>query len=129
METGTSHDDFPLKELTEKVIGAAMEVRTQLGSGYLEKVYENAVLVELRSRGVSAVAQSQMSVSYKGTQVGTYLADVLVEGRLICEIKSTRDLAAEHEAQIINHLKTTGTKVGLLLNFGRSRLQFRRFVY
>jgi GxxExxY protein len=86
-------------------------------------------VVELRSLGVSAVAQSQMLVKYQSVPVGNYLADLLVENCLICEIKATRDLAAEHEAQIINYLKATGMKVGLLLNFGRSRLQFRRLIY
>jgi GxxExxY protein len=122
-------DEFPLKELTKKVIGAAMEVHKQLGSGFLEKIYETALGMELAGLGVKAVAQAQIPVRYKGKLVGVYLADLLIDGALIVEIKAVRDLAPEHEAQIIHYLKATGKKVGLLLNFGRSRLQFRRFVY
>jgi GxxExxY protein len=122
-------DEFPLKDLTEKVIGAAMEVHKQLGSGFLEKIYETALGMELAERGVTAVAQAQIPVRYKEKLVGVYLADLLVEDGLIVEIKAMRNLAPEHEAQIIHYLKATGKKVGLLLNFGRSRLQFRRFVY
>lgn len=122
-------DEFPLKELTEKVIGAAMEVHKQLGSGFLEKIYETALNMELIERGIMAEAQAQIPVHYKGKLVGVYLADLLVDGALIIEIKAMRNLAPEHEAQIIHYLKATGKKVGLLLNFGRSRLQFRRFVY
>jgi GxxExxY protein len=120
---------YPLKDLTEKVIGAAFEVHNQLGAGFLERVYENALLIELRSRGVDAAAQVEVPVSYKGTPVGLYLADLVIGKDLICEIKAAKDLARAHEAQIINYLKGTGIKVGLLLNFGRDRLQFRRFVF
>ena len=122
-------DDFPLKELTEKVIGAAFEVHNELGAGFLEKVYETAPQIELGSRGVKAAPQSQIPVSYKGKLVGVYLADLLIEEVLICEIKAIKELAPEHEAQLIHYLKATGIKVGLLLNFGRTRLQFHRFVY
>jgi GxxExxY protein len=122
-------DEFPLKDLTEKVIGAAMEVHRQLGSGFLEKIYETALGMELAEAGLKAEAQAQIPVRYKGKLVGVYLADLLVDGARIVEIKAVRDLASEHEAQVIHYLKATGKKVGLLLNFGRSRLQFRRFVY
>ena len=122
-------DVFPLKDLTEKVIGAAMEVHKQLGSGFLEKIYETALGTELAGHGLKAEAQAQIPVRYKGELVGVYLADLLVDGALTVEIKAIRDLAPEHEAQVIHYLKATGKKVGLLLNFGRSRLQFRRFVY
>jgi GxxExxY protein len=122
-------DEFPLKDLTEKVIGAAMEVHKQLGSGFLEKIYETALGLELAGQNVKAEAQAQIPVRYKGKLVGVYLADLLVDDALIVEIKAIRDLAPEHEAQVIHYLKATGKKVGLLLNFGRSRLQFRRFVY
>jgi GxxExxY protein len=120
---------FPFKELTEKVIGAVMEVQRELGVGFLEKVYENALRMELVSRGLRAECQAEIPVLYKGKLVGMYLADVLVEAEIIVEIKASRDLVKEHEAQIIHYLKATGKKVGLLLNFGRSRLQFRRFVH
>ena len=122
-------DDFPLKESTEKVIGAAFEVHNELGAGFLEKVYETALQIELVSRGVKAAPQSQIPVSYKGKLVGVYLADLLIGDVLISEIKAIKELAPEHGAQLIHYLKATGIKVGLLLNFGRTRLQFRRLVY
>jgi GxxExxY protein len=128
-QIGSADAEYPLKDLTEKIIGAALEVHNHLGSGFLEKVYENAMLVEMRNRGVDAGSQVLVPVSYKGALVGEYVADLLVERLVICEIKAIKDLAREHEAQIINYLKATGIKVGLLLNFGRSRLQFRRFVF
>jgi GxxExxY protein len=121
-------EDFPLKELTEKVIGAAMEVHRELGSGFLEKIYETALGMELAGHGLKAEAQAQIPVRYKGKLVGMYLADLLVGDAPIVEIKAVRDLAPEHEAQIIHYLKATSKKVGLLLNFGRPCLQFRRFV-
>jgi GxxExxY protein len=120
---------YPLRELTEAVIGAAFEVHNELGAGFLEKVYQTALAGELSTRGLSAQAESPIPVLYKGKPVGQYFADILVDGSLIVEVKALRDLAPEHEAQLIHYLKATGIKVGLLLNFGRSRLQFRRFVY
>ena len=106
-----------------------MDVHSELGSGFLEKIYETALRMELSQRGLSAVVQAPIPVNYKGKLAGMYLADILVENTLIVEIKAMRDLAPEHEAQVIHYLKATGKQVGLLLNFGRSRLQFRRFVY
>jgi GxxExxY protein len=84
-------DDFPLKELTEKVIGAAFEVHNELGAGFLEKVYETALQIELRSRGVKAGPQSQMPVSYKGKLVGVYLADLLIEEVLISKSRRSKN--------------------------------------
>ncbi len=106
-----------------------MEVHGQLGPGFLEKVYEEALGHELRLRGVSCTTQAPILVSYKGKRVGYYVADVLVEGKVLCEIKAGDGLAREHEAQLLNYLKATQVKVGLLLNFGRQRLQIKRMVF
>lgn len=99
-ETQMLHDgatpEYPLKDLTEKVIGAAFEVHNQLRSGFLEKVYENALLIELHSRGIEAVGQVLVPVSYKGAAVGDYVADLLIARSLLCEIKAIKDLSTEH---------------------------------
>jgi GxxExxY protein len=120
---------YPHRELTEKIIGAAFEVHRELGAGFLEKVYEAALLRELTARSVPAAQQAQIEVPYKGHTVGVYFADLLVDGRVICEIKAVAALSAEHEAQLLNYLRATGIKVGLLLNFGRPKLQIKRLVF
>lgn len=120
---------YPHKELTEKVIGAAFEVHRELGPGFLEKVYETALLRELAHRGVRAASQSEIEVHYKGQSVGVYYADILVDNSVICEIKAVDAMSSAHEAQLLHYLKATGIKVGLLLNFGSRRLQVKRMVF
>jgi GxxExxY protein len=129
MEEGVDYSAYPERELTQAVIGAAFEVHKQLGPGFLEKVYENALLFELRSRGITVVSQAEIPVSYKGHSVGVYVADLLVENRLIVEIKATAAIDSSHQAQLINYLKATGLKVGLLLNFGSRSLVIKRMVF
>lgn len=109
---------YHFENTTRRIIGAYYEVYNQLGSGFLEKVYENALLIELKSRGLKVSAQQPIQVAYKGNPVGDYMADIVVEKKVICEIKAIQSLRSEHEAQLINYLKATGIKVGLLLNFG-----------
>lgn len=120
--------EFELKELTEKVISAAYEVHNSLGSGFLEKVYENALLVELKGRGVIVEPQKAMQVRYKGVVVGEYVADMVVQGCLIIELKAVDKIIDAHELQLKNYLKATGVEVGLLLNFGRSVEVKRKYV-
>jgi GxxExxY protein len=115
--------------LTEHVIGAAFEVYRVLGYGFLEKVYQRAMQVELCNRGLRAELESRIKVVYKGTVVGDYLADLLVEEAVIVELKVTKTYNPEDEPQLLNELKATGIKVGLLINFGRSKVEFRRFVF
>lgn len=124
-----SGDRFPHAALTRSIIGAAFEVRHVLGYGFLEKVYEAALTRELRSRGHRVVNQAAMEVSYKGESAGVYYADLLVDDAVICEVKALDKLAPAHEAQLLNYLKATGTKVGLLLNFGPSGVQVKRMVF
>ena len=107
-------------------IGAAFEVHEQLGSGFLEKVYENALVRELVDRGLRIETQRAIAVSYKGHLVGSYFADILVENSVICEIKAIETLLPIHETQILHYLKATGIPVGLLLNFGTPRVQVKR---
>ena len=110
--------DFKHKELTEKLIQVFYKVYNTLGYGFLEKVYENAYLVELKKARIIGIAQSPIRVFYEGEVVGEYFADILVDNRIILEIKAVKNLVPEHEAQLLNYLKATDIEVGLLLNFG-----------
>jgi len=120
---------YPHSDMTHDIIGAAYEVYRELGHGFLEKVYAAALKKELEGRGHEAVSEAQIEVHYKGESVGVYFADVLVDGSVMCEIKAAQKLAPEHEAQILNYLKATGIKVGLLLNFGPKGVQVKRMVF
>ena len=122
-------DSYPHREITEKIIGAAFEVHRELGPGFLEKVYETALVRELGSLGVRVRPQAEIAVHYKGQPVGVYYADLLVDDAVICEIKAAEGLSRAHEAQLLHYLKATGVKVGLLLNFGSHRLQVKRMVF
>jgi len=115
-------------KVTEQVLGAAFEVWKELGYGYLEKVYENALMVELGLRGISAEQQYGIDVYYKGVLVGQYTADVFTERKVIVELKAEKEYNSKHEAQLLNYLKGTGIRVGLLLNFGEKRCEFKRLV-
>lgn len=113
-------------ELTYKIIGAAMEVHPTLGPGFLESVYEAALAYELQVLGLPFERQKLLDVHYKGMLIGQYKADFLVEGKVIAELKAQRSLTAIDEAQLLNYLKTTGVRVGLLLTFGAKSLQHER---
>ena len=114
--------------LTEAVIGAAFEVSNTLGTGFLEKVYERALVRELKEQGVGVDSQVPFSVIYKGHCVGEYFADILVEGELVVELKCVERLTGEHTAQCLNYLKASGKQLCLLLNFQKSRLDVKRVV-
>ena len=120
---------YPHRELTQTVIGAAFEVHRELGPGFLEKVYEQALAQELSLRGIDSVLQAEAPVSYKGCVVGSYYCDLLVGGKILCELKAAEALTSAHQAQLLNYLKATGIKVGLLLNFGAKSLQVKRMIY
>ena len=115
-------------EITYQINGAVFEVNKVLGAGFLEKVYENALCVELNSRGLKAESQVPILVKYKGEIVGDYFVDILVEDAIILELKAVEDLQKIHEAQLLNYLKATGYKVGLLINFTHPKAQIKRFV-
>ena len=117
------------REITEQIVGAAFEVHSVLGYGFLEKVYQRAMQVELVSRKLKAEAESEIQVRYKGVVVGDYQADLLVEDKVIVELKVAKEYQPADEAQLLNELKATGIKVGLLINFGRTKVEFKRFVY
>ena len=113
------------KELTEKVIGACYKVHNTLGQGFLERVYENALYVELRNQGIDVRQQVPIKVRYESVEVGEFFADLLVNDSLIVELKATQGISKSHEMQLINYLKATGITLGLLVNFG-NRCEIRR---
>ena len=117
-----------INEITYLIRGAVFEVTRILGSGFLEKVYENALLVELRGRGLKAESQVPIKVSYKNDVVGEYFADIVVEGQVIIELKAVDHLQKIHEAQLLNYLKATSYKIGLLINFTHPKAEIKRFV-
>jgi GxxExxY protein len=115
------------QELTGQIIQCAYKVHNTLGFGFLEAVYQNALLIELGINGLKAVKETPIRVSYEGQNVGEYVADILVEDQIILELKSIKELHPAHEAQLINYLKATGLEVGLLINFGE-RVEIKRKV-
>ena len=116
------------ESLTNEIISAFYKVYNTLGYGFLEKVYENALYLELTSRGIECKTQQQIRVFYEGSEVGFYIADMVVENLVIVEIKAAEALCEQHEYQLINYLRATDKKVGLLLNFGQ-KPQFRRKIF
>src|SRR6266705_919979 len=117
------------EEITQKIIGAAFEVHDQLGYGFLERVYQRALQVELLRRGATAEIEKRIQVQYKGVVVGDYDADILVDGCVVVEIKVAPQYDKRDEAQLLNELKATGLKVGMLLNFGRAKVEYKRLVF
>ncbi len=113
---------------TEKIIKCFYETYNTLGYGFLEKVYENALIKELRTNGFHCESQKKITVSYKGDKVGEYFADILIDSEIILELKATEALCKEHEYQLINYLKATNIELGLLLNFG-AKPEIRRKIF
>jgi len=118
-----------LEALVEAVIGAAYEVSNVLGAGFVEKVYERALLEELKLRNLPTATQAPFSVVYKGKHVGAYTADLLVADRLLIEIKCVDHFTTEHLAQCINYLTASGLKLALLINFRHPKVEWRRVVH
>jgi GxxExxY protein len=114
--------------MTEQIIGAAIKVHNTLGHGFLEKVYENALAHELHTLGFTVLQQHPIPVHYDGIVVGDYLADLIVEGKVVVELKTARGLADEHTSICINYLHACKLPICLLLNFGTKRLQIKRLV-
>lgn len=117
-----------LNQISEQVIGAAFAVANTLGIGFLEKVYENALAYELRMHGLHVEQQKAIDVFYKGVNVGSYVADLLVNSAVLVELKSVRTVEPVHLAQCMNYLKATGLHLGLVLNFGTSKIGIHRVV-
>jgi len=117
------------EEITKEIIGASFEVHRELGYGFLERVYQRALQVELVRRGLSAESERRVQVQFKGAIVGDYDADLIVNGSVVVEIKVALQFDTRDEAQLLNELRATGIRVGLLINFGRTRAEFKRLVF
>ena len=118
-----------LDQITERIIGCVHQVSNTLGAGFLEKVYENALAVELRQTGLQVVQQHQTDVRYRDTVVGEYVADLLIERSVIVEVKAVKALDDNHTAQCLNYLRATGLRVCLLVNFGTPKAAIKRVVH
>ena len=115
--------------ITEQIIGAAFEVFRVLGYGFLEKVYQRAMVVELQRRGLKVIPEARITVWYKEVIVGEYAADLFVDDCVVVELKVAKQYCSEDEAQLLNELKATKVKVGLLISFGRTKVEFKRMVF
>ena len=123
MEKG---DSMLHQDLTEKILEACFEVSNELGVGFLESVYEKALMIALRDKRLSCQRQVPMNVHFRGEPVGQFFGDVVVEEKVIVELKAVKELINEHQAQTINALNATGIDVGLLVNFGKPRVEYKR---
>jgi|SRR5882724_7151521 len=125
----TGEKNYSLQPVTQQLIGAAFEVHNVLGFGFLERIYQRAMQVELQSRGLKVKLEPKIQVQFKGVIVGDYAADLLVEGKIIVELKTDAVYQAVHEAQLVNELRGTGIKLGYLINFGREKVEYKRMVF
>lgn len=116
------------RTISQRVIECAFEVSNALGAGFLEKVYENALCVSLEQAGIHFVKQKVFDVHFRQRIVGTYVADIVVEDKLLIELKALSGFNKDHEAQVMNYLKASGLKVGLLINFGTPKIGIKRIV-
>ncbi len=116
------------KELAYRVVGLGMEVHRKLGVGFLEKVYENALMVLLRKNGICAEQQASIRVNFEGEIVGDYCADILVDGKIILELKVVDQITNMHRAQVLNYLRATGIRLGMIFNFGSKSFEYERLV-
>ena len=123
-----SEADLLYSDLTREIIGAAMEVHSTLGPGFLEHVYEEALAVEFGLRDISFERQKTVDVFYKNVKIKNYVCDLMVENKVLIELKALNSLTTNEHAQTLNYLKATGLKVGLLLNFGQKSLKYKRFI-
>ena len=116
------------KELSYKIVGLAMNVHSTLGYGFLEKVYENSLMILLSKEGIRAEQQKGIKVIFENVIVGEYFADIVINDQILLELKSVESLVDAHRSQVLNYLKATGLKLGILINFGKTGLEHQRFV-
>jgi len=119
-------DEYKHKALTKRIIQVVFTVHNILGSGFLEKVHENAMVIELGKAGMKVMQQYPLQVTYKGLVIGEYFADLMVEEKIILELKAVSHILPAHEVQLVNYLKATETEVGLLINFANKQVEVRR---
>jgi len=116
------------KDLSYKIIELALEVQNELGCGFLEKVYENAMMTLFERERIPAKQQAPVDVYFQGKVIGQYFADIVVDNKLILELKTVEVIADVHKAQVLNYLRATGLKLGLILNFAKPRFEYKRLV-
>lgn len=120
--------EYLYEDITEKIIKCFYSVYDELGPGFLESVYERSLMIEFKDKGLKALNQKSLDVYYKNQLVGDFKADIIVEDKIIIEIKAVTKLISQHEAQLLNYLKATDIKLGLLVNFGK-KLEFKRRIF
>ncbi|HSX03798.1 MAG TPA: GxxExxY protein [Rhabdochlamydiaceae bacterium] len=121
-----SNEEFLHAELTGKIIGCCIEVIRELGSGFLENVYKNALYIVMVEKGLNVLTEKTFEIDFRGHKIGRYNADLVVEGLVIVELKCCPMLIPEHQAQLINYLKAADIEIGLLVNFGNQKLEYKR---
>ena len=120
--------EYLYKDLTEKIIMCFYKVHDELGYGFVEAIYEKALIIELENIGLNVESQKDLEVFYKGTSIGNYRADIIVDDKIIIELKAVTQLLKIHEVQLVNYLKVTNIEIGLLVNFGE-KLNFKRKIF
>jgi hypothetical protein len=113
--------------ITQSILECGFEVSNEFGVGFLESVYENAMFIAMKQRGLNVIQQAPLSVSFRGQPIGRFQIDLLVENQVVVELKSTKALASEHQMQVLNYLRASGLPIALLMNFGTPKLEYRRF--
>ena len=124
----TNENKILYKDLSYKIVGLAMQVHNKPGFGFSEKVYENSTMILFRREGIQAKQQTPITVYFEGEVVGDYYADILVEDKIILELKSAEEIADAHRSQVLNYLKATGLQLAIILNFGKEGLEYERLV-
>jgi GxxExxY protein len=113
-------------QLTETILGCCFDVMNELGSGFLESIYKNALFIAIKEKGLGIEAEKRFEVIFRDRKIGLYIADLIIEGKVIVELKCCESLVGEHQAQLINYLKVSGVLVGLLVNFGKRKVEYKR---
>jgi GxxExxY protein len=113
-------------DVSEKIIGCCFDIMKELGSGFLEKVYKNALFLTMKQKGLNVLTERVFEVTFRGHKIGRYIADLIVENVIVVELKCASTLMPEHQSQVINYLKASGMPVGLLVNFGHQKLEYKR---
>ena len=116
----------PYVQLTETILGCCFDVMNELGSGFLESVYKNALFIAIKEKGLRLEAEKRFEVIFRGRKIGLYIADLIIEGNVIVELKCCESFLREHQAQLINYMKVSGVFVGLLVNFGKRKVEYKR---
>ncbi|MBS3921107.1 MAG: GxxExxY protein [Deltaproteobacteria bacterium] len=125
---GTNHTNIIYRDLSYQIMGAIFEVHKELGPGFLEAVYEKALLLELTSRGIKVDMEKVFDLTYKGKKIGNHRLDLIIEDKIVVELKTVERFAPHHTAQLLSYLKASGYRLGILVNFSKAKVEYRRVV-